>query len=104
MSEHRPYRPSNGTEGCCFYEAWCFHCSRDKPMSEGKDFDECGPDEVCQILADTAAYDVEDPEYPKAWTFDAAGRPCCTAFLPIGEEPKHRCPLTADLFPEELHA
>lgn len=100
----RLYRPSNGTEGCAFYERWCCLCSMDKFMSEGKDIDECGPGDLCEILAQTAMFDVEDPEYPKAWTYGNDGRPCCTAFLPIGEEPKYRCERTPDMFPQELPA
>ena len=41
----RKYRPSNGTEGDMFLNAWCCHCARDKAMREGADFDECDDDE-----------------------------------------------------------
>lgn len=80
------YRPSSGTEGCGFYENWCSNCAKDKPMSEGKDFDECGPDEVCEIIALTMAYDITDPKYPKAWTYDKDGDPCCTEFVEVGQD------------------
>lgn len=97
MSE--PYRPSNGTEGCCFYAAWCEKCQRDKPMSEGKNFDDCDEGETCQIIADTLAYDVSDPKYPKEWTYDDKGIPCCTKFLHVNAEPeRERCKHTADMF------
>ena len=39
-------------------------------MSEGKDFFECAPEEVCQIIADTYAYSVDDPKYPKEWVYE----------------------------------
>lgn len=94
------YRPSSGTEGSAFFEAWCAHCARDKPMSEGKNFDECGPDEVCSIIGDTFAYEVDDPKYPVEWIVDADG-PKCTAFVPAcGGVPRSRCEKTVDMFPE----
>lgn len=96
MSE--PYRPSNGSEGECFYEAWCMHCANDKPMSEGKDFDECGPEEVCTIIAETLAYDIGDPKYPIEWIRDETGARC-TAFVEAGSHvPRRRCERTAELF------
>lgn len=84
----RKWRPSNGTEGCIFIESWCGECSRDA-------------NEDCTILAATFAYDVDDPTYPREWCIGADGQPRCTAFLPIGEEPKHRCERTPDLFTQE---
>ena len=45
------YRPSNGTEGHCFMEAWCCHCARDKAMREGADLDDCDDNEKCDIIA-----------------------------------------------------
>lgn len=93
------YRPSNGTEGCCFYEAWCSNCHRDKPMSEGKDYDICDESEVCQIIADTMAYDIDHPKYPKEWIYDKDGNPCCTKFLHVNSEPeRERCAFTKDMF------
>ena len=80
-----PYRPSNGTEGCAFYEDWCCKCQHDKPMSEGKDFDCCSDGETCKIIADTLAYDVDEPEYPKEWTWQA-GSPTCSKFLSVDDE------------------
>ncbi len=40
------YQPSNGTEGECFFAAWCYHCARDKAMREGANFDDCDDDEI----------------------------------------------------------
>lgn len=97
MSER--YQPSNGTEGCCFYDKWCSNCQRDKPMSEGKDYDECDESEVCSIIADTLALSVEDAGYPPEWTYDANGEPCCTKFLSVDAEPERkRCEFTQDMF------
>ena len=61
------YRPSSGTEGDWFFGKWCRHCARDKAMSEGADFDECDDDQVCQIIANTFDYNIDDPQYPIEW-------------------------------------
>lgn len=94
-----PYRPSNGTEGACFHEALCSNCARDKNMSEGKSLDDCAPEEVCHLIADSFAFDVTDPRYPAEWIHGADGRPTCTAFWPFGEPlPRPRCTRTQDMF------
>ncbi len=91
----QPYRPSTGTEGMAFDEAWCEHCTRDKAYRDG------GPDVDpaigCQIIADTFAYDITDPKYPKEWVFDRDGRPSCTAFTTDPKCPV-RCDKTIDMF------
>lgn len=93
------YQPSNGTEGFIFMEAWCAECQRDKAMREGADFDECDDDERCDIIGDTMAYDVDDPEYPSEWQFGTDGQPRCTAFVEAGQPiPEPRCTKTLDLF------
>lgn len=92
-----PYQPSNGTEGREFYRQWCCNCQRDKAMREGADFDECDDDELCEIIALTAAYDVSDPKYPKEWVEDESG-PRCTAFVPVGSKVPEVDTLTGDLF------
>lgn len=89
------YRPSCGTEGIAFDDAWCAYCERDKAYREG------GPDAdpaiACQIIADTFAFDITDPRYPKEWVYDKDGRPKCTAFT---DDPKCpvRCDKTKDMF------
>jgi hypothetical protein len=93
------YRPSNGTEGEIFITSWCGKCQRDKAMREGFDIDECDDNERCDIIANTFAYDVEDPEYPIEWQYDKDGQPCCTAYVPAGEVlPPQRCEHTQDMF------
>ena len=92
----RLYRPRSGTEGFGFMEAWCGNCSRDKEWSEGKPFDECGHDEACQIIADTFAYDITDPKYPREWVLAQDGRPMCLAFRK--KDTPYRCLLTVDMF------
>ena len=93
------YRPSNGTEGECFFAAWCRNCQRDKAMREGVDIEECDDNERCDIIANTFAYDVEDQEYPVEWQYGKDGQPRCTAFVPAGDPiPTPRCAHTQDLF------
>jgi hypothetical protein len=93
------YRPSNGTEGDCFFAAWCCKCQRDKAMREGSNIDECDDNERCDIIANTMAYDLEDPEYPVEWQYGKDGQPCCTAFVTAGDAvPAPRCEHTMDLF------
>lgn len=94
----KKYRPSNGTEGEIFFDAWCRQCQRDKSMREGVDIDECDDTERCDIIANTFAYDVEDAEYPVEWQYGKDGQPCCTAFVPAGESiPTPRCEHTQEL-------
>ena len=91
----KPYRPSTGTEGAAFDEAWCANCERDKAYRDG------GPDAdpaiACRIIADTFVYAVSDPRYPKEWVYDRDGCPSCTAYT---EDPKCpvRCDKTIDMF------
>lgn len=86
------YRPSNGTEGAFFIEAWCCKCERDRNQD-------------CPIVAATFVYDVDDPEYPSEWCYDEtadplAAEPKCTAFVQLGDPlPTPRCSNTPDLFP-----
>ena len=88
MSE-KPYRPSNGTEGMMFQEAWCNRCERDRGFREkSRDF------EGCSILADAMVYMSDDSQYPKEWVYDpeamkrdgyltiGEGGARCTAFVP----------------------
>ena len=91
------YRPSNGSEADGFYARWCENCANDKVMSEGKKYDDCGRDEICQIIAATMAYNLDDQEYPQEWTYDKDGRPCCTAFVAVGSK-NYRCEKTPDMF------
>lgn len=99
----QPYQPSNGTEGACFFEAWCCHCARDKAMSEGKDFDECDDNEKCELIANSMAFKPGDAQYPSEWKYDDKGIPCCTAFVEAGSSiPPARDDRTLDLFAEAV--
>ena len=69
------YRPSNGTEGLLFQEAWCARCAHD--LTEG-----------CPILRRTLFHEIGDPEYPVEWIRQAndtewPGTARCTAFVPM---------------------
>lgn len=90
-----PYRPSNGTEGDIFQEAYCVRCKRDQAFQESG-----GEADGCPILAATMAYRLEDEKYPKEWRRQVGdnewpGTAECTAFEPIGPE---RCKHTAEMF------
>lgn len=65
------YRPSNGTEGAGFMSRFCDQCRND---------DGGVGETVCEIIGNTMAYDVDDPEYPDAWCYGQDGQPQCTAF------------------------
>lgn len=92
------YRPSNGTEGAIFMEAWCGECQRDKSMREGAPLEECDDSERCDIIADTFAYDINDPKYPIAWQYGKDGQPRCTAFVPAGQPILVKDEHTVDMF------
>lgn len=65
------YRPSNGTEGAGFMSRFCEQCRND---------DSGVGETVCEIIGDTMFYDVDEPEYPDAWRYDAQGCPTCVKF------------------------
>ena len=67
------YRPSNGTEGSLFQEAFCDHCKREAGYR-------AGAGDGCPILAATMAFDVDDDNYPAEWQYGEDGQPKCTAF------------------------
>lgn len=89
------YVPSNGTDGYAFIESWCTQCGRDKPCSEGKNFDECADDEVCEILA--ASFRGEAVE----WRQLEDGSVTCLGFT-IEEPGTPRCANTVDMFEETI--
>ena len=95
MSEK--YRPSNGTEGHAFIEAFCCVCARSEHLQK-----DARPDALpgCPILDLTFLHDVEEAEYPAEWISDESG-PRCTAFVRDGEPvPTPRCTQTIDMFGE----
>lgn len=89
-----PFQPANGTQGADFIDHWCGRCARDAAYRDG------GPDADpalgCQILADTFAFEIDDPRYPKEWIWKN-GEGYCTAFT---EDPACpvRCDKTIDMF------
>lgn len=72
-----PYRPSNGTEGEAFCEAFCFRCKR--YAGDTIDMD------PCEIETNAIIFEIGEDEYPKEWIYDADGKPRCTAFEPVEE-------------------
>lgn len=92
----RPYRPSNGTEGVIFMDAWCSKCAKDAEMNGTVRSGDAKAEQLCPIIAATMAYDEDDPKYPREWQYDASDHPVCTAFVPM--------PVTADAPPDTREA
>ena len=85
-AEHRKYRPSNGTIGMSFMSEFC---------------DKCAVRSICRILPKVMTCNVDDPQYPEQWTYDAEGNPTCTSFTDrTGRRLPRACLKTADLFAE----
>lgn len=69
------YRPSNGTEGMRFMEAFCDQCLHQNP----------DPDPVhtkaknCKICLAAMCYSPWESQYPKEWRY-VNGQPTCTAW------------------------
>ena len=84
------YRPSNGSEGECFMAEWCSCCEHEWYSEE----------EGCDILGNTMAFDIDDPNYPNEWRYNSEGKPICTAFQlkEGGWQETYRCPYTIDMF------
>lgn len=91
----KPYRPSNGTEGVSFIDYWCNNCARDAEFRNGGP--DADPAKGCRILADTFAYDIAHPDYPKELVYGDNGEPCCAAFTEDPTQPV-RCDKTLDMF------
>lgn len=78
MSESKPYRPSNGSEGMAFEAAFCADCHyEDRDRNDPLDMSD-----GCNILARALAFQIGDPEYPKEWIRDPDPR--CTYFRKLG--------------------
>ena len=86
-SGEKHYCPSNGTEADYFDDFWCSECERDSSYRENDDETVRG----CPILAAALTFDVDDPDYPPEWTYDAKGQPRCTAFRKIKGKAKIYC-------------
>jgi hypothetical protein len=72
MPEKMKFRPANGSHGEWFMEKFCYQCKHDNP-----------PDTMCQIIGNTMAHQIDDPEYPSEWIYDDNGHPTCTKFEPL---------------------
>lgn len=83
---NKSYRPSNGTEGTIFMAQFCDRCTKDD----------------CWIIIDTFRLSIDDPEYPKEWTFDEDGEPTCTAFTAFSERPQDETPEIEKIHPDQL--
>lgn len=93
MTEHTPYRPSNGSEGEYFESKFCLQCAR---------VDE-DPHGGCPIWGAAIEFGADDPNYPKELRLDERGRPTCTGFQCADGEGgtpvmNYRCDETPDMF------
>lgn len=85
---HRPYRPSNATEGDLFMADWCCRCAHHN--HDDAEF-------ACMVQLRALAHNIGDPDYPDEWQLTNAGTPQCTAFA--AEAPAApRCDQTIDMF------
>ena len=74
MTDTRLYRPSNGSEGECFHEAFCYRCQHETD------------DNPCDILTRSFIFDIGEDGYPREWVEDDVPcwqdtNPRCTAFV-----------------------
>lgn len=92
------YRPSNGTEGAMFIDAWCANCERDYGMMAGLPLEECDDNRICDIIGDTYLFALDHPKYPSEWQYGNDGQPRCTAFVEKGQPIPHKDEHTLDLF------
>ena len=67
-----------------FIESWCGNCERDHGMMKGLPLEECDDNSICDIIARTYTYDINDPKYPSEWQYGAEGQPRCHAFVEAG--------------------
>lgn len=77
MTDNLPgvqWTPANGTDGMMFVEKYCLPCGRDRPTSEGVNFDECLDSEICPILS--ASFRDEAIE----WRRLESGETICTEY------------------------
>lgn len=74
-SAGKPFRPSNGTEGMIFMDAFCMRCIHEK-FSHTLDH----ADKKCDILSKSMLHELGDVEYPKEWIYNEEGWPVCTAW------------------------
>jgi len=68
------YRPSCGTEGLDFMAKFCDRCEYDKDF-----YETLMAEDGCPIIAKAMTHNVNDPKYPKEWTYKK-GSPICTKF------------------------
>lgn len=79
MSESKPYRPSNGTEGEAFESNWCRRCEYEAQARRDE------YNSGCDTLGLVMALSIDDEHYPKEWISDADGsNPRCTRFRKEG--------------------
>ncbi len=73
MADEKKYCPSNGTEGDWFESKFCMNCINTNPNPTLKP--------QCKIWCAAVCYHVNEPEFPKEWTYNSENKPTCTAWV-----------------------
>lgn len=76
----KPYRPSNGTEGCWFDAKFCENCRHDSAWRRQEIEDRIMTAKSCKVLMYAMGFDIDDSEDPKEWIYDKNDEPTCTKF------------------------
>lgn len=96
----KPYRPSNGTEGCWFESQFCDRCAKENVSKE----------QFCHIHNRAILYDLTEQggangvevRFPTEWV-EIDGKPQCTAFvLRTSPEEEEQIPETIPVAPGQL--
>lgn len=69
----RKYCPSNGSEGDWFESEFCMQCINTNPDPTKRP--------QCQIWCAAVCHTVNEPGFPKEWTYDSNNKPTCTAWV-----------------------
>jgi hypothetical protein len=85
MEPIKLFRPSNGTTGDAFHADWCEKCAR--------------MEEPCPILGAALFNNIDEPDFPQEWRYNASNEPCCTGFAEDASQvAPARCDKTFELF------
>ena len=94
--KHKPYRPSNGSEGGEFEAKYCGKCQHDTKFRKTQT-----GDDGCEIHLYAMNFRITDEQYPPEWIVGDNG-PTCTKFKHEDDKPeakpRPRCTRTGDMF------
>ncbi len=72
-SAGEPFRPSNGTEGIIFHDAFCGNCIHEKFSHT-----QVHGDLQCEIMDNMILFEIKEEGYPVELVFSDDGWPICT--------------------------